>query len=99
MAGINDVTGDALVSRILSDKGSEAFDRIFGEKKKTNGGWQPPVLAPYETKDPLCKICGKGLASTQECAWTGCPLNWDESRIDTIGANGDGFPDKSHYES
>jgi hypothetical protein len=92
MAGINDVTGDALVSRLLSDKGSEAFDRIFGEKKKTNGGWKPPVLAPYETRDPLCKICGKGLASTQECAWTGCPLNWDEKRTDIVGANGnDGY--------
>jgi hypothetical protein len=92
MAGINDVTGDALVSRILSDKGSEAFDRIFGEKKKTNGGWKPPAIM----SDPLCKICGKGLASTQECAWTGCPLNWNESRIDAIGANGN---DGLHYEA
>jgi hypothetical protein len=23
---------------------------------------------------------------------------WDEKRIDTIGANGDGFPGKSHYD-
>jgi len=23
----------------------------------------------------------------------------DETRIDRIGANGDGFPDKSHYEA
>jgi hypothetical protein len=91
MAAINDVTGDALVSRLLSDKGSEAFDRIFGEKKKTNGGWKPPALT-----DPLCKICGKSLASTQECAWTGCPLNWNESRIDAIGANGN---DGLHYEA
>jgi type I site-specific restriction-modification system R (restriction) subunit len=29
-----------------------------------------------EPEDPLCKICGKGLGSTKECAWTGCPLNW-----------------------
>ena len=92
MAGINDVTGDALVSRLLSDKGSEAFDRIFGEKKKTNGGWKPPAIM----SDPLCKICGKGLASTQECAWTGCPLNWNEGRIDAIGANGN---DGLHYEA
>ena len=92
MAGINDVTGDALVSRLLSDKGSEAFDRIFGEKKKTNGGWKPPAII----SDPLCKICGKGLASTQECAWTGCPLNWDEKRTDIVGANGN---DGLHYEA
>jgi hypothetical protein len=25
--------------------------------------------------------------------------DWDETRIDRIGANGDGFPDKSHYET
>jgi hypothetical protein len=92
MAAINDVTGDALVSRLLSDKGSEAFDRIFGEKKKTNGGWKPPAII----SDPLCKICGKGLASTQECAWTGCPLNWDEKRTDIVGANGN---DGLHYEA
>ena len=25
-------------------------------------------------------------------------LGWDETRIDTIGSNGDGFPGVSHYE-
>lgn len=25
--------------------------------------------------------------------------DWDETRIDRIGTNGDGFPDKSHYEA
>lgn len=45
MAAYNDVTGDALVSRTLSEEGSKSFDRIFGEKKKkTNGGWTPPPL-------------------------------------------------------
>ena len=24
--------------------------------------------------------------------------DWDETRIDRIGSNGDGFPDKSHYD-
>lgn len=85
MATYNDVTGDALVSRTLSEEGSKSFDRIFGEKKKTNGGWQPP---PLIANDSLCNICGKSLVSTKECAWTGCPLNWDESRIDVIGQNG-----------
>jgi len=45
-----------------------------------------------ETEDPLCKICGKVLGSTKECAWTGCPLNWgdeaSEKRQDIIGQNG-----------
>ena len=48
MAAYNDVTGDALVSRTLSEEGSKSFDRIFGEKKKkTNGGWTPPPLPEY----------------------------------------------------
>lgn len=44
MATYNDVTGDALVSRTLTEEGAKSFDRIFGEKKKTNGGWTPPPL-------------------------------------------------------
>ena len=43
----NDITGDALVSRTLTDEGAKSFDRIFGEKKKTNGGWTPPPLPEY----------------------------------------------------
>lgn len=40
-----------------------------------------------------CKICGKILDKTKECAWTSCPLlfeeeDWDEERIDIIGSNG-----------
>jgi len=51
MAAYNDVTGDALVSRTLSEEGSKSFDRIFGEKKKTNGGWTPPPLPLNEYPD------------------------------------------------
>jgi len=77
MATYNDVTGDALVSRTLSEEGSKSYDRIFGEKKKkTNGGWTPPPL-------PLNEYPNQ---------------DWPEERIDRIGANGDGYPDKSHYE-
>jgi hypothetical protein len=84
----NDITGDPLVSRTLSKKGEETFEQIFG-KKKTNGGWKPP-LAPLVTEpiNALCNVCGKVLNSTKECAWTSCPLNWDEARVDTIGQNG-----------
>ena len=89
----NDITGDPLVSRTLSKKGEEAFEQIFG-KKKTNGGWKPPP-APLTARDPLCDICGKTLSTTQDCAWTSCPLNWNEARVDTIGQNGN---DGTHYE-
>ena len=42
----------------------------------------------FRKKESLCDICGKDLASTKECAWTSCPLNWDEERADIIGQNG-----------
>jgi len=48
----------------------------------------------FRNKDPLCDVCGKSLTATKECAWTGCPLNWDESRVDIIGQNG---PTGDHY--
>jgi len=94
MATWNDITGDPLVSRTLTKEGEDNFDKIFG-KKKTNGGWKPPLAPLAPNPDPLCKICGKGLGSTKECAWTSCPLNWDESRVDTIGQNGN---EGLHYE-
>jgi hypothetical protein len=42
----------------------------------------------WGNKSPLCDICGKDLKATKECAWTSCPLNWDEKRADIIGQNG-----------
>jgi len=97
MAATNNITGHSLVSKVgdkdQQEKFNANFDAIFGVKPKKEK-YVPPALS-----DPLCKVCGKHLASTKECAWTGCQLNWDESRIDAIGANGDGFPYKSHYET
>lgn len=90
MATINDVTGDALISKATTPEFENNFDRIFGKKKKER--WIPP---PLVASDPLCKVCGKNLSTTKECAWTGCQLNWDEARIDTIGRNGN---DGLHYE-
>jgi uncharacterized protein with von Willebrand factor type A (vWA) domain len=86
MATYNDVTGHALVSKVgdkdQQEKFNANFDAIFGVKPKKEK-YVPPALS-----DPLCKVCGKHLAGTKECAWTGCQLNWDESRIDVIGQNG-----------
>ena len=45
--------------------------------------------AIFRQKDPLCKVCGKSLSDKgNECAYTACPLNWDEARCDVIGQNG-----------
>jgi hypothetical protein len=54
---INEITGDNLISRTLSKKGEEQFDKIFG-KKKTNGGWTPSPIDPgavYEKEELLNK--------------------------------------------
>jgi hypothetical protein len=77
MTSNNDITGDAIKSRVNSKEFETNFDAIF------------------KRKDPICNICGKGLDSTKECAFTGCPLNWDEDRIDIIAANGN---DGLHYQ-
>jgi hypothetical protein len=75
---INEHTGDAILSRKNSKQYEDNYDLIFGKKNK----------------DPICDVCGKSLASTKECGWTGCPLNWDEDRVDVIGQNG---PTGDHY--
>ena len=49
----------------------------------------------FGKKDALCQVCGKDTASTKECAWTSCPMNWDEKRIDVISQNGN---DGLHYD-
>lgn len=47
MATTNSVTGDLIETKgLLSKKGEDNFERIFG-KKKTNGGWKPPPLNEY----------------------------------------------------
>jgi hypothetical protein len=66
---------------IKSRKNSKEFEDNFDRIFRKN-------------KDPLCDVCGKSLSATKECAWTGCPLNWDETRVDIIGQNG---PTGDHY--
>jgi hypothetical protein len=66
---------------IKSRKNSKEFEDNFDKIFRKN-------------KDPLCDICGKSLSGTKECAFTGCPLNWDEARCDIIGQNG---PTGDHY--
>jgi len=74
----NDITGDLIKSRVTNKQFEDNFDAIFRKKE--------PPKDPL--KDPLCDICGKTLNAVKECAFTGCPLNWDEKRADIIGQNG-----------
>jgi hypothetical protein len=82
--GVNNVTGDSISTKYGSKEAQKNFENNFDKI--------------FGKKDVLCSICGKDTKTTKECAWTGCPLNWDEERIDRIGANGDGFPLENHYE-
>jgi len=83
MATRNDITGDLIKTKTTKSSAySDNFDLIFRNKVK-------------EAAPALCDICGKVLNDVKECAWTGCSLNWDETRIDIIGPNGN---EGLHYE-
>lgn len=87
-------------------EGTKAWQEVFstyniakntynelGEVWKNGQEWA------VDSDSSLCQICGKELSKVSECAWTSCPKDaWDESRIDIIGSNGDGFPLGNHYE-
>jgi hypothetical protein len=48
----NPITGDLISTRFgnkeAQEKFDESFDKIFGSKKKTNGGWTPPPLPNFD---------------------------------------------------
>lgn len=87
-----------------TDAYADGWERIFGKKDKPETHkilkqdikWEgPPIdLASSQTAtdkpvdSTLCDICGKELNKVGECAWTSCPLNWDEKRTDIVGQNG-----------
>ena len=81
MVARNDITGDKIQTRDkLSEQGEQNFDKIFGVKKKTNGGWKPP--SQLKTNLDLLHEIGGGN-------------DWNESRVDTVGQNGN---DGDHYD-
>ena len=79
MATWNDITGDPLVSRNLTKQGEENFDKIFG-KKKTNGGWKPPVANVAEATPAT----NQPVEPTQAELWS----DEEEQRLEIIGQNG-----------
>lgn len=102
MAAKNDITGDLIKTKANSDTEAYAdgWERIFGKKKPTVEELNDEYLRETyveglntpanQSVEPtvLCDVCGKELSKTKECAWTSCPLNWNEARADIIGQNG-----------
>ena len=50
MTARNDITGDLIKTKAtMGQEFEDNFNRIFGQKKKTNGGWTPPpVVTPTQ---------------------------------------------------
>lgn len=94
MATRNDITGDLIKTKANGDDDAYAdgWERIFGKKNKVADA-EATTDKPVESS--LCDICGKELNKVGECAWTSCPLNWNEDRQDIIGQNGN---EGVHYE-
>jgi hypothetical protein len=83
VASRNDITGDYIQTKTgVSEEYDKEYERIFGKKRKTNGGWTPPPIETHKILRP-------------ETKWEGPPIDFDEDRIDTIGQNGN---DGDHYE-
>ena len=76
MVARNDITGDKIQTKgLLSKKGEEAFDRIFGTKKKGSFFPDPAQVAEAITKLPVAEPGEWGDTEA-------------ERRIDVIGSNG-----------
>ena len=77
----NSITGDSISTKYGNKEAQKNFEDNFDKI--------------FGKKETLCAICGKDMKSTKECAWTSCPLNWDEGRVDVIGQNGN---EGLHYD-
>lgn len=57
MATRNDITGDALISKVNTDKFRDNFDRIFRKGKSDDKGISTAVLEP-RTASQIDEVCG-----------------------------------------
>jgi len=75
----------------MSGKGDTYRKQTIEERQAFENNFD----AIFGKKKKLCDICGKDSATVKECAWTSCPENWDEKRVDVVGSNGN---DGLHYD-
>lgn len=74
----NDITGDDISTRTGSKLSKQNFDNNFDAIFRKDLPLNEYPDNSLES-DVLCNICGKDLKATRECAWTSCPLNFEES--------------------
>ena len=74
----------------MSGKG-DTYRKLTPEQRKS---FEANFDAIFGKKEKPCDVCGKDMSKVTECAWTSCPLNWDEKRVDVVGQNGN---DGLHY--
>ena len=78
MATHNDITGDALVSRLANENYHNNYDRIFGKKKENDNAGQDQVEAADGHSVSVSVVSGAGCAGqvgglrgTEEATETG----------------------------
>jgi hypothetical protein len=75
----------------MSGKG-DTYRKLTADQRKA---FEDNFDRIFSKKETLCDVCGKDLNKVTECAWTSCPSNWDEKRVDVLGQNGN---DGLHYK-
>ena len=60
MASHNDITGDALVSRLANDNYRNNYDRIFGKKKGNDNAGQDHMETADGTSVSVSVVSGTG---------------------------------------
>ena len=88
MTARNDITGDLIKTKAtMGQEFEDNFNKIFGKKKTTNGGWTPPPLEIKTEEEEEFFERGKEIAREadrvnethkilkRETKWEGDPIN------------------------
>ncbi len=98
MVARNNITGDKLQSKKNSSEYEDNWELIWGKKKKPEFT-EKELMAMEAIQDlidnPKKKETHNILQPTTKWEGDSIKLDWDESRIDTIGQNGN---DGEHYD-
>lgn len=77
----NDITGDNIATKVGDTAAKQNFDKGYDAIFKKNLPLNE-YPEPKQANQVLCDICGKDLMATKECAWTSCPLNFTDAKLE-----------------